>query len=636
MQVYDGAVDQTPGTLDALLVTSVFVNRGNGSEGATRFDPEPVHAKYLEERDKRLVEGRADIRDLTGESVFARYREDPFTPFSHRPPISDAVDVVVVGAGIAGLVVGAELRQVGVEKIRLVDEAGGVGGTWYWNQYPGVMCDVESYIYMPLLEERGYVPTRKYAFGDEIREHLEWIADEFDLVGDALFHTTVQTTEWDEEEARWIIRTDRGDEIKARYVVMAVGILNLMKLPDIPGMETFNGKSFHTARWDYEYTGGNLHGGLDKLSEKVVGVMGTGASAIQCIPHMAESAKRLFVFQRTPSAVGVRGNRPTSEALSAALRSQPGWQRERMYNFHAMVSGRPVDVDLVDDGWTNHMARVWNPRMGPDMSIEEIMYQAEADDFEIMEAHRRRIDETVKDPTSAEILKPYYRYLCKRPCFHDEYLPVFNLDNVTLVDCPSGIERVSESGLVCNGHEYHLDCLIYATGFEAEVTPFPRRASHEIIGRGGVRLGDKWAAGAATLHGIMTRGFPNLFIVPAPGQQAVVCPNITLVSVEGAEHIAATIEQLDRSGAQVVDVSQEAEDDYVAQVVGSYRDTSAVMEACTPSRLNSEGNPKRINPRSGSWGGGLGDFWGYVKMLAAWRQSGDFPGLEVQQRVVGR
>ncbi len=612
------------------------MNRGNGSSGAGSFDPDAVHAKYLEERDKRLFEGRAAIRDLTGESVFAKYREDPFTPFTHRDPISDRVDVAVVGAGIAGLMAGAELRKVGIDKIRLIDEAGGVGGTWYWNRYPGVMCDVESYIYMPLLEERGYVPTRRYAFGDEIREHLEWIAEKHELVDDALFHTTVQTTEWDEEQALWVIRTDRGDEIKARYVVMAVGILNLMKLPDIPGMETFNGRSFHTARWDYEYTGGNLHGGLDKLGDKVVAVMGTGASAIQCIPHLAESAQHLYVFQRTPSAVGVRGNRPTPEVFSAELRSRPGWQRERMYNFHAIITGRPVEVDLVDDGWTNHMARVWNPRTGPDMSIEEIMYQAEADDFEIMEVHRRRIDETVSDPEKAQILKPYYRYLCKRPCFHDEYLPAFNLPNVTLVDCPSGIERVTETGLVCDGKEYEVDCLIYATGFEAELTPFPRRAGHEIVGRAGVRLADKWAVGAATLHGIMSRGFPNLFIVPAPGQQAVICANITLVNVEGAEHIAATIEQLDRRGVRAFDVSQQAEDEYVAQIVGAYRDTSPVMAACTPSRLNFEGNPKGINPRSGSWGGGMGDFWGYVKMLADWRERGDFPGLEVDRQVVGR
>ena len=198
---------------------------------------------------------------------------------------------------------------------------------------------------------------RKYAFGDEIREHLEAIAEKFALVDDALFHTGVQKTEWDEESAHWSLYTDRGDVIRARYVVMAVGILNLVKLPDIPGMERFKGKSFHTGRWDYEYTGGDMHSRLDKLADKVVGVIGTGASAVQCVGPLGQSAKQLYVFQRTPSAVGVRNNRRTSEVVASGLRDHPGWQRERMYNFHAMLNGEDV-VDLVDDGWTHLEAKV--------------------------------------------------------------------------------------------------------------------------------------------------------------------------------------------------------------------------------------------------------------------------------------
>ncbi len=602
------------------------------TDEAPHFDPDTVHDKYREERDKRLVEGRAAIRDLTGDAKFSKYREDVFTPFAHRDPVSDDVDVAIIGAGIAGLVAGANLRKAGLRRIRLIDQAGGVGGTWYWNRYPGVMCDVESYIYMPMLEDMDYIPKRRYAFGDEIREHLESIAQKYDLVRDALFHTGVTTTEWDEDASRWIVHTDRGDQIRARYVVMAVGILNLMKLPAIPGMEAFKGKSFHTARWDFEYTGGDLHGGMDKLSDKVVAVMGTGASAIQCIMPLAESSKHLYVFQRTPSAVGVRGNRLTPDDFASRMR--PGWHRERMYNFHSVLSGIPTEADLVDDGWTHHTAKVWNPRREPGMSVEEFMLQAEAEDFAIMEEHRLRIDETVSDPGVAEILKPYYRYLCKRPCFHDEYLPAFNLPNVTLIDCPSGIERVTERGLICNGEEIEFDCLIYATGFEAEVTPFPRRAGHEIIGRHGLRLADKWAAGAATLHGMTTRDFPNLFIMPGPGQQSVISVNNTLVVEEGAEHIAKTVELLEERGVRVFDVTPEAENDYVEQILGWHTDSSAVMEACTPSRLNFEGNPKAANPRSGAWGGGRGDLFGWVKMLAEWREQGDFEGLELDQSTV--
>jgi len=603
------------------------VNSPNGSSHP-HFNPDAVHAKYREERDKRLLPGRAATRDLTGDNLFAKYREDPFTPFVHRDPISEEIDVAVVGAGIAGTVVGAQLHKAGITGVRLIDQAGGVGGTWYWNRYPGVMCDVESYIYMPMLEDLDYVPTRKYAFGDEIREHIERIAQKYDLLTGALFHTGVQTSEWDEESARWTIRTDRGDVIRARFVVMAVGILNLIKLPDIPGMEVFKGKSFHTGRWDYEYTGGDMHSRMDKLADKAVAIMGTGASAIQCIQPLAQSAKHLYVFQRTPSAVGERNNHPTPPDFID--RCKPGWQRERMYNFHRVLDGQDVD-DLVGDGWTRFEARVWNPRREPGATMEEFILRAEQEDFEIMEEHRRRIDETVTNPRYAEILKPYYRYLCKRPCFHDEYLPAYNLPNVTLVDCPAGIDRVTEWGLICNGEDYEFDCLIYATGFEAEATPLPRRAGHEIIGRDGLRLADKWAGGPNTLHGMMTRGFPNLFMVPAPGQQGVISVNFTLVNCEGAEHIAATIKLLDERRVRSFDVTAEAEEEYVAGIVGAYTDTSAVMEACTPSRLNNEGNPKATNPRGGSYGGGRGDLFGWIELLTRWREAGDFPGLEITQ-----
>src|SRR5687768_15582108 len=320
------------------------------------FDPEAVHAKYLAERDKRLVPGRAAIRDLAADEHFAHSRDDPFTPVAPRDPVDDDVDVVIVGGGIAGVLAGAQLRKAGVERIRIVDQAGGIGGTWYWNRYPGVMCDVESYIYMPMLEELGYVPKHRYAFGDEIRQHLQAIAERFDLVPDALFHTGVTGAEWDDGAARWRVRTDRGDELTCRYYVLAVGILNLLKLPAIPGMEDFGGPSFHTARWDYELTGGGPGEPLTKLGDTVVGLIGTGATGIQCLPPLAEASKHVYVFQRTPSAIGVRGNRPTEPEFAARL--EPGWQQARMDNFQAVMLGKAVDADLVDDGWTRHYAAV--------------------------------------------------------------------------------------------------------------------------------------------------------------------------------------------------------------------------------------------------------------------------------------
>ena len=318
------------------------------------FDQEAVRAKYLAERDKRAVKGRAAIRDLTRDEVFAKYKADPFTPVTRRDPVVEDIDVAIIGSGMAGVVAGAHLRKAGLDRIRMIDNAGGIGGTWYWNRYPGVMCDVESYCYMPMLEETGYVPKTRYAFGEEIREYLEAIAGRFDLVDSALFHTGVETSEWDESRSRWVIRTDRGDEIRARYLVMAVGILNLMKLPVIPGMETFEGCAFHSARWDYEYTGGGPDETMTKLADKAVGIIGTGASAVQAIPPLAESSEHLYVFQRTPGAVGVRANQPTSDEFAASL--TPGWHRARNENFQAVMLGQAVDVDLVDDSWCHHFA----------------------------------------------------------------------------------------------------------------------------------------------------------------------------------------------------------------------------------------------------------------------------------------
>jgi cation diffusion facilitator CzcD-associated flavoprotein CzcO len=597
---------------------------------AATYDPEAVHAKYLAERDKRLVPGRADIRDLRTDEYFARYRDDPFTPLIERDPVVGEVDVVIVGGGIAGILAGTRLRQAGVERIRIIDQAGGIGGTWYWNRYPGVMCDVESYMYLPMLEELDYVPTRRYAFGEEILGHLQAIAGQFDLVDDALFHTGVTRAEWQEDVSRWRIRTDRDDEVSCHWYVLAVGILNLMKLPTIPGMEDFAGRSFHTARWDYEYTGGGPHEPLTELTDKVVALIGTGASGIQCVPPLAESAKHLYVFQRTPSAIGERGNRPTDPGFAHGL--QPGWQRARMDNFQGIMLGRPVEVDEVDDGWTHHYAAVQNAPRVEGMTAAEYMRNAEQLDYGIMETHRRRVAELVADPATAEILMPYYRYLCKRPCFHDEYLLAFNNPNVTLIDCPAGIERITEQGPVVDGQQYEVDCIIYGTGFEAELTPLFRRVGHEIVGRGGVTLAEKWADGAASLFGMMSRGFPNMFVMPAPGQQAVVTVNYTQLALLGAEFIGGAVGLLEQRGVEEFDVSAEAEEAWTQVIVDSFIDGSAVMSACTPSRINNEGHPEALNPRNGNYGRRFGDWFAYRERLEKWLEAGSLEGLDLKVR----
>ena len=591
------------------------------------FDPEVVHAKYLAERDKRLVPGRTALRDLTHDEYVAGYRADPFTPYTEREPVTDDADVVIVGGGIAGIVAGAQLRKVGVERIRIVDQAGGMGGTWYWNRYPGVMCDVESYQYLPMLEELDYIPTRRYAYGEEIRQHLQRIADRFGLVSDALFHTGVTQAVWDDTTRRWTVHTDRGDELSCRFYVLAVGILNLMKLPAIPGMDDFDGCAFHTARWNYDYTGGRPGEALTNLGDKAVALVGTGASGLQCLPPLAEAAKHVYVFQRTPSAIGVRGNRTTDPSFADGL--APGWQKARMDNFQSVMLGRPVDADLTDDGWTHHYAAVQNPPRRKGMTIDEFISAAEELDFGIMEEHRQRIDGIVADPDVATVLKPYYRYLCKRPCFHDEYFDAFNRPNVTLVDCPAGIERITAGGPVVGGRLYDVDCIVYGTGFEAEITPLQRRVGHDIIGRGGMSLAEKWADGAASLFGMTSRGFPNMFVMPAPGQQSVVTVNYTQIAVLGAEFVAETVALLQKRDAQVFDVSADAEADWIQQIVDTYVDPSAVMAACTPSRINNEGDPGGVRARDTNFGRGFGDYFAYRELLEKWLASGELDGLEL-------
>ena len=591
------------------------------------FDQEAVKAKYLAERDKRLVAGRTAIRDLKSDAYFAKFREDPFTPRAERDPVHDDVDVCIIGGGIAGVVAGAHLRKAGVESIRIVDEAGGIGGTWYWNRYPGVMCDVESYIYLPMLEETGYIPKKRYASGEEIRLYLDDLARRFDLVDPALFHTGVTRAAWDDTAARWRVETDRGDAFTARYYVVATGILNLMKLPALKGMEDFAGHAFHTARWDYAYTGGSPTEPMTNLRDKVVGLIGTGASGIQALPPLAEASKHVYVFQRTPSAIGERGNRETDPSFVDTC--TPGWQRERMDNFQAQMLGRVVERDLTDDGWTHHYAKVQNAPRWKGMTYEEYMANAEEIDFGIMEEHRQRVDQIVRDRAKAEILKPYYRYLCKRPCFHDEYLDAYNNDNVTLVDCPAGFDEITAQGPVVNGEQYEVDCLIYATGFEAELTPLPRRIAHELVGRDGVTLAEKFAEGASTLFGILTRGFPNMFIMPTPALQSVVTVNYTQLAIVGAEFVGGAVGVLDERGAKVFDVAEDAEEAWTNKIVEGFIDPSHVMSACTPSRLNNEGDPGSINPRNGNWGRGFGDFFGYRDLLEGWVASGECDGLEV-------
>ncbi|MCV7401478.1 NAD(P)/FAD-dependent oxidoreductase [Mycobacterium fragae] len=580
--------------------------------GDATFDPAALRAKYAQERERRLrPDGIDQYVQITG--VFSRFGHDPWAdPNFARDPIADAVDVAIIGAGFGGLLIGARCKELGVENVRLIDKAADVGGTWYWNRYPGIACDVESYVYMPLLEELGYIPTEKYAKGTEIFAHCRRIAEHYDLYRDACLQTEVQEIRWDSAASRWVISTDRGDRICARFVAMANGYLQKPKLPGIAGITTFTGHAFHTSRWDYDYTGDDL----GRLSDKRVGIIGTGATAIQCVPRLAESAQRLFVFQRTPSTVDVRANRPTDPQWAASL--EPGWQRRRIENFQILTAGGQADEDLVDDAWTSLTKKM--PIVNSDGPNA-----AELADFAKMEEIRARVDALVADPATAEALKPWYGYYCKRPCFHDEYLQAFNRDNVTLVDTHGrGVERITEHGIVVDGAEYPLDCLIFATGFEVG-TDYRQRTGFEVIGRDGRTLTDKWADGVRTLHGLQVNGFPNCFIESIA--QSGFTVNFPYLIDTQSRHVAWVIAWALQHGATEVEATAEAEAAWVGAVVERSSVIAGRRESCTPGYYNREGHASaRLNRDSFFFGSPTE----YADILEAWRADGTLDGLDVK------
>ena len=590
-----------------------------------KFDADALREKYRQERNKRLrQDGNEQYIAIQGK--FEHFLDDPYAePGFEREPLTDEVEVLVVGGGFGGLLAGARLRQQGIDDIRILDPASDFGGTWYWNRYPGIACDIESYTYLPLLEEVGYVPKEKYAFGREIMEHSQAIARKFDLYRDVCFQTRVKELRWDEEESRWIITTNRNDRMKAHYLCLATGPLNQPKLPGIPGVEDFEGHSFHASRWDYEYTGGDSEGNLTGLEGKRVGLIGTGATSVQCVPHTGEFAEHLYVFQRTPSSVDVKDNPPTDPEWAKSLK--PGWHQHRMDNFNGLVSGVPQPEDLVQDGWTDLIAKlVVGLQQGKttDMSPEGIAKAVELADFEKMEEIRARVDSIVQDPETAEALKPYYRQFCKRPCFHNEYLETFNRPNVTLVDTEGkGVERITKKGVVVNGHEYEIDCLIYASGFEVG-TGYSRRAGLEVYGRGGESLTAKWDDGIKSLHGMHVNGFPNCYFMTNP--QAGFTASYPHLLDEQAKHLAYIIKTGVDQGLQKIEVTEESQAQWVQQCIDKARDAGDFLESCTPGYYNNEGQTSELSAQNGFYGGGSIEFF---KILEDWRAEGHLKGLEL-------
>ena len=594
---------------------------------ALDFDPDALRAKYRAARDMRLRDD-ANEQYVEVKGDFSHYVDDPYVePGFTRDPLTEEVEVLIVGGGFGGLMAGAQLRKAGVQDIRIIEKGGDFGGTWYWNRYPGAQCDIEAYIYLPLLEETGYIPKEKYSYAAEIREHASRIGKTFDLYRAACFQTQILDMTWQDADSRWLVRTNRGDAFRARHVIMSNGPLNRPKLPGIPGIDTYKGHSFHTSRWDYAYTGGSSEGNLDRLADKRVAIIGTGATAIQCVPHLGRHARHLYVFQRTPSSVDVRGNRPTDPEWAKTLK--PGWQKQRMDNFNILVHGGHQDVDLVSDGWTDIIRNLLSMQAAKDaaadLTPEQLEQQVELADFAKMNQVRARVDKVVKDPATAEALKPWYRQFCKRPTFNDDYLPTFNRPNVTLVDTRGrGVERVTERGLVVDGVEYEVDCVIFATGFEVG-TAYTRRAGFEVYGRGGKSLTEHWANGMRTLHGFYSHNFPNCFHMGVT--QNALTPNFPHMLDDQARHIVAIIKEARLRQAREIEPTAEAEEAWAQAIRDNAAANLKFRMDCTPGYYNGEG-------RAGDGNGLFDGLYGpgpiaFQAVVDAWMADGKLSGLRI-------
>ena len=584
---------------------------------ASRIDPEALHAKYIEERDKRLKHGDRGYVDPIGE--FPDFDRDPWlTEKIKRGPITEEIDVAVLGGGLSGLLAAVELGKLGINNIRVIEEAGDFGGVWYWNRYPGVRCDIESYIYMPLLDEVNTVPSEKYATGKEIFEHAQTIGRHFKLYDKAIFQTKITEVKWNLSESRWEILTNRGDVFKARFVIATSGYLHRPKYPAIHGIKDFKGRLFHPSRWDVQFTGGSWDGELTGLKGKKVALIGTGATGIQILPHLAKYADRTYLFQRTPAAVGARNNRPTDLQWYRSLK--PGWHQARMDNFHQVISGAPADRDLVNDCWTLSAAELFKAATGGAAGEDpaKIAEAMQLYDYQLMEGLRERVADIVKDPNTAEKLKAWYNLFCKRPLYSDDYLESFNNPNVTLVDTDGrGVERITETGLVANGVHYEVDAIVVATGFQVGAYE-PKTASYPIIGRTGEALDKKWSRGVRSLHGLVTHGFPNFHIVGGI-VQAGVSFNYTFLAKQHAIQAASIISTALKRKLKSIEITAEAENGWLDTLAAKAIPRGNFETECTPGYYNNEGDTSTPTLFATTYGGGAFE---YFDVLRRWRESG--------------
>lgn len=640
---FDMATINAAQNLEGLLPSVNEVNtNANGLNGSLNFDPDALGKKYKAERDARLKPGGPPGYRHALKSGLAEFLHDPWSASRiHRQPLEAHHEVIVVGGGFSGLLMAVRLLEAGINDIVIIEKGSDFGGTWlvriyrvtqyglltygrYWNRYPGIQCDIESYIYMPLQEELGYVAKEKYSRGPELFEHAQSIAKKYKLYDKVLFQTEAKNFKWDDEASVWNVETDRQDKLYGQWLIPAAGPLNTPKFPGIPGIENFQGHSFHTCRWDYEYTKGDHYGSLTGLSDKRVAIIGTGASAIQVVPRVGEWAKHLYVFQRTPSSVDVRNNRPTDPDWAQSLK--PGWQQHRMDNFNTIVSGLPTEQDLVNDKWTEILRTVaggFGAGTDEKQSPEDLAARMQLADFRQMESVRARVDSIVEDPETAEALKPWYNQFCKRPCFHDEYLQAFNRPNVTLVDTKGrGVEAITNTGIVANGEEIGVDCIIYATGFEWQ-QEWSHQTGTQIYGRKGLTITEKWADGVSTFHGWGINGFPNLLLVSIA--QSAPTPNYVHSSSCMSRHFAYILRTCKDRGIRTVEPTLEAEAAWVDEILRVGAPRAQFLKECTPGYYNEEGKMSDKVTRANPYGGGGVQ---YLRILTDWRNEDKLAGLQ--------
>ncbi|KAF2265468.1 FAD/NAD(P)-binding domain-containing protein [Lojkania enalia] len=629
-------------------------------EGVSGVDALQVEKRYGEERAKRLRDDGGDqFIDLSLSIEFQSFIQDTWVEPSLVKNANimfpdNRCEILILGGGLGGLLYAIRMIQVGIspKDIRIVDSAGGFGGTWYWNRYPGLSCDIESYCYLPLLEETGYIPRHRYAHGEEIRNYANFAAQKWGVADSAVFQTKANNLIWDDILKEWqveLVQQRKEEDLQtlnicAKFVATVNGVLNWPKVPRVPGILDYQGEVFHSSRWNYALTGGTPNDpSLTKLREKRVAIIGTGCTAVQIVPHLAHWAKHVYVVQRTPAAVDERNQRETDlEWFRKDVAISAGWQRERMRNFHQhFTTDKQPEINLVDDGWTHAVGMVAisgnaaRPKTTDELPV--YMKKLHAIDLPRQDRLRRRVEEVVKDPVVAKKLQAWYPTWCKRPAFHDEYLSMFNKENVTLVDTDGkGLDHLTADSIVAGGQSYPIDIIIFATGFRTPFTGSPaQKGNMNIIGRNGVSMNEEWARnGPSTQHGVLDHNFPNLFL-SGPWQASISGNNLFSVDVL-AKHSAYILAEAKRRAGRKpfsVTTTAAAAENWGTQVL-MHSAPMAAITGCTPNYFNIEGDLDRAPPnmqmimaRSGLWGHGIEDF---VRIVEAWREEGNMQGIEIQ------